>query len=91
MRYGRGACPEGFLPIFSVNSEDEAKRLLVVTCSLGPDRHYYSNEMAADQSIEQFARFGQKLARAYARFNVQDAPVSRRARRPAPRSRRPRA
>lgn len=66
MRYGRGACPKGFLPIFSVRTEAEAKLLLAMTCSLGPDRNYYSNEMARDQSLEQFALFGQKLARAYA-------------------------
>lgn len=90
MRYGRGACPEGFLPIFSVNTEVEAKRLIAATCSLGLDGSYYSTEMARDQSLDQFARFGQKLALVYAHITA-NAPAPVRRRRPQTRSRRPRA
>jgi hypothetical protein len=89
VRYGRGACPEGFLPIFSVNSEDEAQRLLVATCSRGLDGNYYANEMAREQSLAQFVVFGQKLERVYALITSRTSAAGSPGRGPA-RPRRPR-
>ena len=65
MRYGRGALPKGFLPVFSVNSEKEAEQLLVATCSRGEDGHFYSNELARSQDLETLEAFSQKLERVY--------------------------
>lgn len=65
MRYGRGACPKGFLPVFSCDSEEEAQALIVATCSLGEDGNYYSAALAAHQSLEVLAAFSDKLAKFY--------------------------
>lgn len=69
MRFGR-KCPDGFLPVFSVRTEAEAKSLCVMACSLGADGHYYSDDMirehvAGTRDLESFAKFGDRLAAFY--------------------------
>ena len=54
------------LPVMSVNSEEEARELLIATCSRGSDGHYYSDELAQEQSLERLEQFSQKLERTYA-------------------------
>lgn len=66
MRYGRGAMPRGFLPAFSVNTEDEAERLLVLCCQLGPDGHYYATELLGEQTLTNLQAFSDKLSERYA-------------------------
>ena len=70
MRYGRGALPEGFLPVFSVDTEEEAKELLIATCSRGVDGRYYSDELAREQSLAVLDQFSDKLARVYPRVKA---------------------
>lgn len=68
-------CPDGFLPIFSVETEDEARRLLVLTCSRGADGELYARELVRQQAscpeddnarLEAFYAFGDRCRRAYA-------------------------
>lgn len=66
VRFGRGECPEGFLPVFSVNDEEEARRLIVATCGRGEDGEYYSKELAREQNLDVLQAFSDKLARTYA-------------------------
>lgn len=71
MRFGR-KCPKGFLPVFSVDTEEEAERLLVMSCSRDMDGSFYSNELAAEQSLERLRAFGKKLATNYDRMKAFD-------------------
>lgn len=65
MGFGR-KLPDGYLPVFSVNTEDEAKRLITLTCPMGLDGHYYARELAESQTVENLLTFSDKLARAWA-------------------------
>ena len=64
MRFGT-KCPKGFLPVYSVDTEDEAKRLLVLACKMGLDGQYYSPELAEEQTLERLALFSDKLEAVY--------------------------
>lgn len=66
MRFGRGACPDGFLPVFSVDTEEEAQALLVATCSRGPDGLFYARELVLEQTLENLQAFSDRLERVYA-------------------------
>ncbi len=48
MRYGR-TCEKGFLPVYSVDTEEEARMLLMLTCSTvkeGPQAgEFYADEL----------------------------------------------
>ena len=57
--------PDGHLPVFSVNSEDEARRLIVAACPCDADGHYYSRELAEEQTLENLEAFAQRLERIY--------------------------
>jgi hypothetical protein len=57
--------PEGFLPVFSTNTEDEARTLIVMTCPLGDDGNYYARELIEEQNLENLQAFSDKLARAW--------------------------
>lgn len=54
--------PKGFLPVFSVDTEEEAKLLIITACPLGFDGHYYARDLAQDQTLENLYAFGEKLA-----------------------------
>lgn len=65
-------CPEGFLPAFSVDTEEEANRLMRTACSLGVDGEYYAKELINYLTGEEykgkaredaFVRFALKLER----------------------------
>lgn len=64
VKFGR-SCPEGFLPVYSVNTVKEAKELLVMCCSLGYDGEYYAKELAEEQTLSNLDKFGDNLDRAY--------------------------
>lgn len=70
MRFGRGACPSGFLPVFSVDDEEEARAVIVATCSRGDDGNYYSHDLAREQSVEALERLGEKMAAALKRIRA---------------------
>lgn len=60
MRYGR-TVQRGFLPVFSVGSEEEAKRLLVLACGRNLDGEFIAKELAQEQTLEGLAAFGWRL------------------------------
>lgn len=62
--YGR-VVPEGFLPVFSVDTPQEAATLIAAACHLGYDGHYYSRELAQEQTIPNLIAFGDKLEKIY--------------------------
>lgn len=71
MRFGRTVEP-GFLPCYSVDTEDEARDLLVATCSTvkaGPQRgEFIARELLEEQTLENLAAFGDRLAAAHERM-----------------------
>ena len=67
MRVGQ-VCPKGFLPIYSVDTEEEAHRLVEITCPRNPDGTYFSRHLAEGQSIERLFEFGEQLDKAHQRM-----------------------
>lgn len=64
MRYGRSV-PDGFLPVFSVDTEQEAKDLIVLCCPRDDNGVHYARELAAEQTLENLQAFSDKLARGW--------------------------
>jgi adenylosuccinate synthase len=59
---------EGFLPVFSVGDEEEAKQLITLTCSRGygpTEGQYISRELSQSQTLENLELFSTKLDRAH--------------------------
>lgn len=52
----------GTLPVFSTDTEEEARDLIVMTCPMGGDGHYYARELAQEQTLENLQRFSDRLA-----------------------------
>ena len=50
--------------MFSTDTEEEAKKLVVMTCSLAELGVYISNELSHVQSLENLRKFSDKLATA---------------------------
>ncbi len=51
--------------MFSTNTEEEAKDLIILTCPLGHDGHYYARELAAEQTLENLQLFSDRLQQAW--------------------------
>lgn len=54
--------PSGSLPVFSVDTEEEAKLLVVSACPFEPGVGYYARELADDQTLENLQAFSVRLA-----------------------------
>ncbi len=64
MRYGRSV-PKGFLPVYSVDTEAEAEKLLVLACGRNEAGDFVARELAREQSIDNLFAFGDRLAEAH--------------------------
>lgn len=64
MRYGR-TVPKGFLPVFSVDTEDEAKKLLVLTCPRNAEMDFFARELVAEQTLDNLATFSDRLQKSH--------------------------
>lgn len=63
VRYGRTVpFDEGFLPVFSVNTEEDAKKLLTVACGTNEQGEFIARELAHEQTLENLYAFGDRLA-----------------------------
>lgn len=67
MRFGRSA-PRGFLPVFSVSDEEEAKALLVMACGRNLDGEFVAKELVEDQTLENLQAFGDRLKEMHDRY-----------------------
>jgi hypothetical protein len=65
VRFGRGLTPKGFLPVFSVDNEEEAKQLIVLCCPADDAGNYYARELADEQNLDNLRAFSDKLAKGY--------------------------
>lgn len=81
VRFGE-AVPKGFLPVYSVDTEEEARRLIVGCCSLGLDgKSYYARELMQEQTIDNLMEFSERLARVDAWMKARDEHVKEKKRR----------
>ena len=53
--------PEGYLPCFSVGTKEEARSLLVMTCSTNKEGDFVARELAQEQSLENLSCFSDRL------------------------------
>lgn len=51
--------------MFSTDTEEEAKTLIVLTCPTDAAGQYYARELAEEQTLENLQRFSDKLQRAW--------------------------
>lgn len=67
MRYGRSV-EDGFLPVMSVDTEEEAKSLLTLACQTNYEGEYIARELVAAQTMEHLSAFGQRLDDLYHQY-----------------------
>ena len=67
MRYGRSV-PDGFLPVFSVGSEAEAKSLLSIACATNINGEFIAKELAQEQTLDNLYSFGDRLEKDHERI-----------------------
>ena len=61
MGYGRGPIPDGRLPVFSTDTEEEARQLLVLTCPTNLRGEFVAPELAKEQTLENLQAFSDRL------------------------------
>lgn len=52
--------------MFSVETEEEARSLLVMTCPTNYDGEFYARELVAEQTLDNLYAFGDRLRAMYA-------------------------
>jgi hypothetical protein len=57
--------PHGSLPVFSVDTEDEARELLTFTCPVNYKGEFVAPELAKEQTLENLAKFSDRLEQAW--------------------------
>ena len=78
MRFGRSV-PDGHLTVYRVDTEEEARDLLVLACPKNMQGEFVAPELAEEQNLENLDAFNQRLERAHAiikkrRKHDEDAP-----------------
>lgn len=64
MEYGR-TCKPGSLPVFSVDTEEEAVELLTLACETNILGQWLARELVFEQSLDNLQAFSNRLARTY--------------------------
>jgi hypothetical protein len=62
VRYGRSV-EKGFLPVYSVDTEEEAEMLLRTACDTNVAGEFVARELAEQQTLENLYAFGDRLER----------------------------
>lgn len=57
--------PKGALPVFSVDTEEEAERLLLLTCPTNLNHEYVAPELVREQTLGNLTSFARRLKRGY--------------------------
>ena len=66
MRYGRSVpIDAGFLPVFSVDTEEDAESLLILACPRNMDGEFVARELVHEQTLDNLQAFSDKLAQCY--------------------------
>jgi hypothetical protein len=56
---------EGFLPVFSVDTEEDAEALLILACPRNMDGEFVARELVQEQTLDNLQAFSDKLAMCY--------------------------
>ena len=67
VRYGRSV-EDGFLPVMSVDTEEEAQRLLTLGCQTNYDNEYIARELVDEQTLDNLKAFGERLHNLYHQY-----------------------
>lgn len=59
------AVPSGSLPVYSVDTEAEAKLLLTLACPTNMHGEYVAPELVEDQTLDNLQKFSDRLDRTY--------------------------
>jgi len=62
--YGR-SCPSGRLPVFSVDTEQEAIALLTLACPTNMNGEFIAPELAYEQTLENLDKFSDRLEKCH--------------------------
>lgn len=65
--------PEGFLLVYSVDTEEEAQSLVVGACKMGLDGECYAPELMHEQTLENLYAFSAKIHRVHQRLQQNGA------------------
>lgn len=57
--------PDGMLPVFSTNTEDEARKLIALCCPIDYDGNYFARELREEQTLENLQKFSDRLQRGW--------------------------
>jgi hypothetical protein len=60
VRFGR-TVEDGFLPVYSVDTEEEAIQLLTAACPTNVQGDYLAPELVEEQTIDNLFAFGRRL------------------------------
>jgi hypothetical protein len=58
--YGRSV-PNGHLPVFSVDTEEEARTLITMACPMDLSGQHFARELAIEQTLENLEAFSDRL------------------------------
>ena len=61
---------QGFLPVFSVETEEEAVALLTMACPRNLDGEWVARELAEEQTLENLYAFGDRLRVLYEKLKA---------------------
>lgn len=64
MRFGP-KCEDGFLPVYSVDTEEEARDLIVLACETNGHGEYIAKELVMSQTLENLKAFGKRLKKTH--------------------------
>lgn len=71
--------PEGRLPVFSVDTEEDAEQLLVLACPRGADGNYYARELVQEQTLENLVAFSDKLEKYWSMWKARTKELAQKA------------
>lgn len=69
MGYGVSV-PNGSLPVYSCDTEEEAQRIIVAACPTNAWGDYIAPELAAEQTLDNLAAFSDRLHEIAQRIGV---------------------
>lgn len=55
--------PDGKLPVFSVDTKEQARSLLVAACSTNAKGEFIASELATEQTLDNLYAFSDRLAK----------------------------
>lgn len=64
---------QGFLPVYSVDTEDEARELLAFACETNKGGDFVARELAEAQDLEKLYAFGDRLRMMHESMRENDA------------------